>query len=327
MPCKSESLLLRSRSELLKKREYLVMEAHVGMRADKFLVLSEPELSRDRARDLFRQNKVRIEGQAIVKSYLLKAGQRVVLLAAPEPWDFLPAPDPSVPLHIVFKDDEVVIASKAPGIPCHPLQPDETGTLVQGLLAQYQNMASVGYAKRESGLVHRIDTFTSGIVLAAQNQNTFTFLRNELREGRVEKHYLALCHGKVCTQTIDLPIAGDPRSTNRMLAGEIASKQKDSKAARTVVLESAVLRGSNDLSFIKLSVDSGRRHQIRVHLSTLGHPLLGDILYGGKSTAGLQGHFLHASTIRFKHPKRKEIIEATAALPPERQTLLDKLKQ
>lgn len=266
-----------------------------GERLDVFLARRVPELSRARAKVLIGNGEVRVDGRRVKKSYALVAGDRVTLESLPGPVDFHAAPDPSLGLEILLETDTYVVVDKPAGVPSHPLQEGELGTLAGALVARYPEMRGVGYRKREPGILHRLDTGTSGLMLAARDPQTFDQLRRMLHAGEIEKRYLARCVGVVpAPLVIDTPIAPDPRDRRkvRVCKDPRELKRLGAQAARTEVLSSSLAEHG---SLVELRANNARRHQIRVHLASIGHPLLGDSLYGGPP---LDHHLLHASSLR-----------------------------
>ncbi len=275
--------------------ELEIEEDEAGERLDVLLARRVPELSRARAKQLIGRGEVLVDGRRAKKSHLMLVGERVTLKSSPGPSDFHAAPDEGLVLQVLFESEDYVVVDKPAGVPSHPLKEGEVGTLAGALVARYPEMRGVGYSKREPGIVHRLDTDTSGVMLAARNQETFDELRRKLRAGEIEKRYLARCVGLVPAPIlIETPIASDPRDGRKVRActdpREI--KRLGAQPARTEVLSS---RPAKDGSLIEVRVNNARRHQIRAHLASIGHPLLGDRLYGGPP---LSHHLLHASSLQ-----------------------------
>lgn len=276
--------------------ELEIEEGEAGERIDVLVARRFPEISRARAKVLIEKGEVRVDGRRVKKSYALAVGDRVTLESLPGPVDFHAAPDPSLALEILLETDEYVIVDKPAGIPSHPLKEGELGTLAGALVARYPEMRGVGYSKREPGILHRLDTDTSGLMLAARDEETFDELRRMLQAGEIEKRYLARCTGIVPAPIIiDTPIANDPRDRRkvRVCTNPREIKRLGAQAARTEVLSSTPATHG---SLIEVRANNARRHQIRAHLASIGHPLLGDPLYGGPPHP--PHHLLHASTLR-----------------------------
>ena len=297
-----------------------VTEDDAGKRLDVFLVDRVPNMSRAKAKALTGSGDVRIDGSRARKGARVREGQQVSLQRLPRPNDFEPLPDASMDLRIVHEDDQLVVIDKAAPMPCHPLAPDELGTVVNGLVARYPEMRGVGHRRREAGLLHRLDNGTSGLLLAARTTQAFGVVAEALAAGAVDKRYQALCEGQVHAPAfIDWPIAHH-HDARRMLVCERPDEadRLSARAASTEVLESKEVR---NLSFVVVRARTARRHQVRVHLAALGHPLAGDDLYGGPSIPGLHRHFLHASRIQLIHPAGNEL-ELSAPLPEDLQRVL-----
>lgn len=279
-----------------------------GIRVD--LVIAELfDLSRARAKALAEEGRVTLDEKRVRKGARAEAGQRVALSEPPPPRVFEALADPSLTLTVVHEDDACVVVDKPAGIPSHPLRPDEGGTVANALVARYPEMRGVGFSPREPGLVHRLDNDTSGLLLAAKHAGAFETLVEALRNGRVDKRYLALCAGEVSApQSITRPIAHHDARRMRVASPD----EKGARAARTEVLTSRpIARGS----LVEVRARHARRHQVRVHLASIGHPLFGDLLYEGPTVEGLTRHALHASQLTFEGPAGP--VDVRAALPDE----------
>ena len=278
--------------------ELEIEEEDAGVRVDVILVRRVPELSRARAKALIEEGAVRVDGRRVKKSYIVSAGDRVTLEKTPGLVDFYAAPDSGLALDVLVETDGYVVVDKPAGVPTHPLKEGELGTLAGALVARYPEMRDVGYSRREPGILHRLDNDTSGVVLAARDQTTFERLREQLQEGQIEKRYLARCQGSVPAPiVIDTPIANDPRDRRRVRVCKDPREIKRLRAqpARTEILTSTPAEHG---SLIEVRANNARRHQIRAHLASIGHPLLGDTLYGGPPLAPPNRHLLHALSIQ-----------------------------
>jgi 23S rRNA pseudouridine1911/1915/1917 synthase len=273
-------------------------EGDTGQRVDVVLARRVPELSRARAKALIEEGGVRVGGRRVKKSYTVSAGDRVTLESLPRPADFYAAPDPDLALEVLVENESYVVVDKSAGVPSHPLKEGELGTLAGALVARYPEMRDVGYSKREPGILHRLDTDTSGVMLAARDQETFNRLRKQLQAGEIEKRYLARCQGIVAAPiVIETPIANDPHDRRKVRACTDPREIKRLRArpARTEVLTSIPAPHG---SLVEVRANNARRHQIRAHLASIGHPLLGDPLYGGPSLETPPHHLLHALSIQ-----------------------------
>jgi len=284
-----------------------------GERLDVVLTRRVPELSRSRAKTLIEGGDVRVDGRRVKKSYSVAAGDRVTLESVPAGADFHAMPDPDLALDVLLERDGYVVIDKPAGVPSHPLREAERGTLAGALVARYPEMRGVGYRNREPGILHRLDTHTSGLMLAARDQETFNAFRKLLQAGEIEKTYLARCQGTVPAPiVIETLIANDPRDARRVRACTDPREIKRLRAqrARTEVLTSTPAEHG---SLVEVRADNARRHQIRVHLASIGHPLLGDTLYGGPAPEDLDGHLLHAVSLSFVDPATGVAITARSS--------------
>jgi 23S rRNA pseudouridine1911/1915/1917 synthase len=277
--------------------ELQIADADAGERLDVVLARRVPGLSRASAKQLIADGEVRVNGRRPKKSQRLQQGDRIVLERLPGTKDFHARPDAELELPVLRETEEYVIVDKPAGMPSHPLREDELGTVANALVARYPEMREVGYRAREPGILHRLDTHTSGVLLAARTPVAFDRLRDLLRASAIEKRYLARCVGFVeAPQAIETPIANDPHNTKkvRACADPREIKRVNAQPARTEILSSeAAPLGS----LVEARANHARRHQIRVHLASIGHPLVGDTLYGAPETEGIDHHLLHASSI------------------------------
>lgn len=278
--------------------ELEVDEEDAGKRLDVVIAARVPNLSRGRAKAMIDEGLILVGGRRAKKSYAVSSGDRVSLTSLPGPVDFDARPDPDLAVEVLLETDDFVVVNKPVGVPSHPLRAGEPGTLAGALVARYPEMRGVGYRRREPGILHRLDTDTSGVMLAARNARSFETLREKLRAGQIEKRYLARCAGAVSApDVIDAPIANDPRDRRKVKVcrdpREI--KRLAAKDARTEVLRSVEAAHG---SLVELRANNARRHQIRAHMAAVGHPLLGDTLYGGPALEGIGHHLLHALSIR-----------------------------
>lgn len=306
--------------------ELEVTEEDAGRRLDVVLVSHVETLSRAKARRLTEEGEVRVNGRRARKGSTVSVGDRVVVQELPPPSEFDAAAAPDLPLSVVYEDARVVVADKPAGVPSHPLRPDEKSTMAGALVARYPEMAGVGYARREPGIVHRLDTDTSGLIVAARDAAAFEALRDALRAGRFDKHYLALCAGRLgAPGIVDFPIAAKPGDPRRVVACMLESEVARLKPqpAETELLSA---EPAGEMTLVEVRARTARRHQIRAHLAAMGHPLAGDELYGGPAVAGLGRHFLHASSLRFPHPDGDREVQAQAPLPEDLRRTLDSVR-
>jgi 23S rRNA pseudouridine1911/1915/1917 synthase len=297
-------------------RELVVSATAAGQRLDRWLCDSVAGLSRAGARRLIDEGEVRLNGRRARPGHRLQAEDRV---RVPEHAGANVAhAEPELGLRVCYEDAHLLAVDKPAGMPCHPLRPGERGTLAGALLARYPELAGVGYSPAEPGIVHRLDTDTSGLVLAARDAETFARLREQLEREQLDKRYLALCAGAPAAPSVHGAWLSARGPTVRIEREPFASAVEV-----TTELLSASARGG--LSLVEVRVHRARRHQIRAHLALLGHAIAGDARYGGPALPGLQRHFLHASEILLRHPHSGEPLQLRAPLAPELQAAWDAL--
>ena len=277
-----------------------------GQRLDKVLVTLAPEFSRSHLQGLVAAGHVRVAGRVVdVSSSKVRAGESIELSLVPtaESQAFRAEP---LPIVIVHEDAHLMVINKRAGWVVHPAAGNWSGTLLNALLAHHRQAASLPRA----GIVHRLDKDTSGLMVVAKSLAAFTGLSRAIAERNVHREYQAIAHGEVRAQpySIDVPIGRDPRLRVRMAV------VAQGKAARTDVARLALKDG---LSALNCRLHTGRTHQIRVHLASTGHPLVGDVLYGGRPELGLQRQALHAARLAFEHPISAETVDIEVAAPAD----------
>ncbi len=301
-----------------------------GTRLDVWLSARLPDLSRTRIKALVESGLVLVEGRRVKAAHRLKPAERVEARVPPlPPEELLPE---AIPLRVVFEDEQVLVVDKPAGMVTHPGAGQSAGTLAAAALAHCSGMAGVG-GPRRPGIVHRLDKGTSGLVVLAKTPEAYDALTAQLARRSVARRYLCLVHGQVTPSSgiVDKPIARDERSRVRMA---VARPGKGKRA----VTRFRVLERFPAATLLECRLETGRTHQIRVHLASLGHPLLGDRTYGGRQegrTADpvlaelitqLGGVALHAAGLSFAHPVTGERVELVSPLPDRIERLLSHLR-
>jgi len=277
-----------------------------------------PDLSRTQGQRLIEEGHVTVNGQARKASHRVEPGERVTVILPPEEPRVALRPQ-SIPLDVIYENGHLLVVNKPAGMVVHPAPGHPDGTLVNALLAYYPPIADVGPRDR-AGIVHRLDKDTSGALVVAKRQLVLEALQHQFRNREVEKTYLALVDGQVQPPEgiIEVPIGRDPTDRQRM------APVPEGKYART---RYRVVRRFRKHTLLETHPYTGRTHQVRVHLSWLGHPVVGDADYGSRRRRLLPDrHFLHASRLRFTHPVTQEEMTFEAPLPAELDVLLRQLR-
>jgi 23S rRNA pseudouridine1911/1915/1917 synthase len=289
---------------------------NLGMRLDRYVADQLPDLSRGTVQGLIESGRVRVDGQQRKPKFRMTPGE-VVSVEIPSPGIDEILPDP-IPLAIVYEDADVVVVDKPAGMVVHPAPGHPRGTLANALLAHVPGI-SVGGSQRP-GIVHRLDKDTSGLIVAAKTDRGRTALVGQWETRSVDKSYLALVSGSLMDEeaTIDAPIGRDPKNRQRMAVV---------RTGRSAVTHFHVIERFSDTTLLDVSIETGRTHQIRVHLAFIGHPIVGDQLYGRARPTDprLDRHFLHANALGFQLPEG-EALRLESPLPLDLQAVLEELR-
>ena len=291
-----------------------------GQRADQFLAAALDGLTRSAAQKLLEEGRVLRGGKALKKNDRLQPGDVLTLcIPDPSPVEILPQ---EIPLDVVYEDGDVIVVNKPVGLVVHPAPGHPDGTLVNALLYHCGNSLSGINGALRPGIVHRIDRDTSGLIIAAKNDAAHLALAEQLQDHSLYREYEAVCAGSLREDagTVDAPIGRHPADRKRMAI--------DRKNGRRAVTHWAVLGRYPGCTHIQCRLETGRTHQIRVHLASIGHPILGDTVYGAKKPyPGLVGQCLHARRLSFLHPRTGERVTVECPLPDYFTALLDKLSR
>jgi 23S rRNA pseudouridine1911/1915/1917 synthase len=300
-----------------------------GTRLDRFLVSVLPEQSRSQIQRLIKDGHVRVGGRQAKANQAVKVGQQIAV-EIPAPSDPVPQAE-ALPLPILYQDADLIVVDKPAGMVVHPAAGHASGTLVNALLHHVGDLSGIGGEKRP-GIVHRLDRGTSGLMVVAKNDAAHEELSRQFREREVEKEYAALVWGEVMAgRRIDAPIGRDPANRKRMSSAPARVRRSREAVTRIVRAE----HFGRTLTLALVAIHTGRTHQIRVHLSAIGHPVVGDPLYGGvhrrvpgdlRAVTHLERPFLHAARLAFAHPADGRRMEFTSALPADLQRVLDELR-
>ncbi len=304
----------------MQEYHFLINEELDGERIDKALNLLIDSLSRSFIAKLIKDSQVIVNGKTVKASYSLKTDDEVVFSLPPsiQP-DIQPE---NIPLNILFEDKEVIVINKPKGMVVHPAAGHYSGTLVNALMYHCGNELSGINGVMRPGIVHRIDMDTTGSLIICKNDKSHSFIAEQLREHSITRKYHAICYGviKEDTGTINKPIGRHPTDRKKMAVND--------KNGKEAITHFKVLERFQNYTYIECQLETGRTHQIRVHMASIGHPLLGDEVYapGRKHPFHLEGQTLHAKILGFIHPDSKEYIELDAPLPEYFEKLLNILK-
>lgn len=289
-----------------------------GKRLDKVVRDRVPDLSRTQGQRLIEAGEVTVDGRPRKPAYRVEPGEKVTITRPPDEPESPIHPEP-IPLDVIYEDESLLVVNKPAGMVVHPAPGHPDGTLVNALLAHYPPIAEVGLRAR-AGIVHRLDKETSGALVVAKTPSGLEALQQQFRNRQVEKAYLALVKGQVDPPEgiIEVPVGRDPRDRKKM------APSPEGKYART---RYRVVRRFRNHTLLEAEPYTGRTHQVRVHLSWLSHPVVGDADYGGRRQRLLKDrHFLHASSLRLTHPVTQEMMMFQAPLPAELQDVLRRLR-
>jgi 23S rRNA pseudouridine1911/1915/1917 synthase len=298
--------------------EFSVPATLAGERVDRAVALLTGWTRRD-VQDLVANGSVLVDGAPVAKSRRLEAGEVIEVLAEPA-LPGPPGPEPAVPVTVRYEDADVIVVAKPAGLVVHPGAGHQHGTLVNGLLARYPELAGVGDPARP-GIVHRLDRDTSGLLLVARSPRAYDALVEGLAAHEIERRYLALVWGRLDAPrgVVDAPIGRSLRRPTRMSVREGGRRARTAYEVRAEYADPVV-------SLLECALETGRTHQIRVHLQAIGHPVVGDDAYGGVRSGLTVGRpFLHATALGFAHPVTGEMIEVVEPLPDELAEVLQHL--
>lgn len=293
-------------------------EADIGVRLDKYISDNIAELTRSAVQGICESGGVLVNGKNAAKKYKLRCGDKVTVeIPEPQPMDAVPE---NIPIEIVYEDSDLLVVNKPKGMVVHPAHGNYTGTLVNALLYHCGESLSGINGVIRPGIVHRIDKNTSGLLIVAKNDTSHLHLAEQIKAHSFTREYEAVASGyfKETSGTVDAPIGRHKTERKKMCV--------TSENSRNAVTHYEVLRQFGGYAHVRLRLETGRTHQIRVHLAYIGHPVLGDDVYG-RSYKGIDGQCLHARKIGFIHPSTGEYMEFTSRLPDYFSAVLGRLEK
>ena len=296
-----------------------VSDENIGVRLDKFISESDVGISRSFAAKLCEEGKVFLKEKKLLKNHKLKGNEEIrIELPDSEELELIPQ---DIPLDIVYEDKDVIVVNKPQGMVVHPAPGNYSDTLVNALMFHCGDELSAINGVIRPGIVHRIDKDTSGLLIAAKNNDSHLKLSEQLKERKALRKYVALVNGNIKEDegTINKPLSRNPQDRKKMSIVQ---------GGREAITHFKVLERFGQYTFVECILETGRTHQIRVHLKSIGHSIVGDKTYGiKKEQFNLKGQLLHAKTIGFVHPKTGELMEFSSEIPQYFKKVLDKLKK
>ena len=298
--------------------EWTVEILFANERIDKFITEAlEEDISRTLVQQWVKDGHVKVNGKAVKPNYKLSV-QDVIALHIPEPQGVELAAE-NIPLNVVYEDSDVIVINKQRGLVVHPAPGHYSGTLVNALMYHCKDLSGINGELRP-GIVHRIDKDTSGLIMSAKNDKAHASLAEQLKAHTVNRKYIALVHGHLQHDqgTIDAPIGRDSHDRKMYTVTE--------KNSKTAVTHFVVIERFGDFTLVELKLETGRTHQIRVHMKFIGHPLVGDPMYGKSKGMLMDGQALHAAILGFKHPRTGEWLQFEAPIPPDMENLIQTIR-
>ncbi|WP_221564136.1 RluA family pseudouridine synthase [Alkalihalobacillus sp. TS-13] len=295
-----------------------VTEDNKRERVDKIISTEHEDTSRSQVQQWIKENRVKVNGESVKANYKCQDGDEIVI-DIPEPVELEVVPE-EMPLDIVYEDEDLLVVNKPRGMVVHPAPGHLTGTLVNGLMAHCKDLSGINGVLRP-GIVHRIDKDTSGLLVVAKNDSAHKHLGAQMKAKTTTRKYETIVHGVIPHNkgTIDAPIGRDKHDRQKMTVTDTNSKD--------AVTHFNVLERFSRYTFVECILETGRTHQIRVHMNYIDFPVAGDPKYGPKKTLPIDGQALHAKTLGFVHPRTEENMEFTSELPDDMQKLLDELRR
>lgn len=300
----------------MEKMEHIILEDQKGDRIDKVISGLDEEWSRTQVQQWIKEGNVLVNGSSVKTNYKCSLNDQIeISIPDPEALDVIPE---EMDLDIYYEDKDVLVVNKPRGMVVHPAPGHLTGTLVNGLMAHCKDLSGINGVLRP-GIVHRIDKDTSGLLMVAKNDMAHESLVNQLVEKTVTRKYKAIVHGVIPHDfgTIDAPLGRDTKDRQSMTVVD---------NGKHAVTHFHVLERFKDFSLVECQLETGRTHQIRVHMKYIGYPLAGDPKYGPKKTLDINGQALHAGILGFNHPRTKEYLEFEAPIPEDFERLLEQLR-
>ena len=304
-------------------QKFIAAEKDVYQRIDHFLVKQDIGISRTYIQRLIKDGHVTVNNKSVKSNYRLRLNDEIVVIIPP-PTELEIVPE-NIPLDIIYEDSSIIVINKPAGIVVHPAAGNYSGTIVNALLYHCKNLTGIG-GKERPGIVHRLDKDTSGLLVAAKNDHSQQHLSHQFKKRTIEKRYIALVAGVVKKEsgTIEIPIGRDIKDRKKI--------SPTTKRARTAITHFKVAERFKNASLLEIKIETGRTHQIRVHLADFKHPVLGDIQYGGKNMRNwdnihIARQMLHAERLGIIHPVTERFMEFKAETPEDMKRVRTLLRE
>ena len=299
-------------------KEYIAQEENSNIRLDKSISEKNSELSRVAIQRMIEEGKILVNDKKVKASYKVQKGDKIIIGEEEIKEAKLEAED--IPLDIIYEDKDIIVVNKQKGLVVHPGNGNWDGTLVNAIMAHCKDLSGIGGEIRP-GIVHRIDKDTSGLLIIAKNDKAHINVSEQIKNHQVKKTYIALVRGifKENEATINMPIARSTKDRTKMAVN---------RNGKEAITHFKVLERFSDCTLLEVNIETGRTHQIRVHMAEIGRPLIGDIVYSnGKNRFNVQGQMLHSYKLEFKHPSTGKTMSLTAPLPEYFENVLQELKK
>ena len=303
----------------MEKKDYKINEELVGMRLDKAVSLKDNSISRASVQRLINEGNILVNGNNSKASYKLNLND-IVTIDKEEPKEVEIKPQ-DIPLDIIYEDSDILVVNKQKGLVVHPGNGNPDGTLVNAIMNKCKDSLSGIGGEIRPGIVHRIDKDTSGLLIIAKNDKAHINMSDQIKDHKVKKTYIALVRGRIKENeaTIDMPIGRSTKDRTKMAV---------SKNGKNAITHIKVIERFKEYTLLEINIETGRTHQIRVHLSQIGYPIVGDYVYSnGKNPFGVEGQMLHSEKLEFKHPITDKEMKLEAKLPEYFEKVLEELRK
>ena len=302
----------------MEKKDYVITEEFAGVRLDKAISIKDNSISRASVQRMIDEELVLVNGKKTKASYKISVGDTVTIIKEELKEVEIKAED--IPLDVIYEDNDILVVNKQKGLVVHPGNGNPDGTLVNAIMAKCKDSLSGIGGEIRPGIVHRIDKDTSGLLIIAKHDKAHINVSEQIKNHEVKKTYIALVRGRVKENeaTIDMPIARSTKDRTKMAV---------SKNGKNAVTHIKVLERFNDYTLLEVNIETGRTHQIRVHMSQIGYPIVGDYVYSnGKNPFGVEGQMLHSQKLEFVHPISGKKMNLEAPLPEYFEKVLKVLR-